>query len=115
MDTSVLDMELVTELREIMAEGFAVLVESYERDASQRLAALSAAVMTLDRAALRQVAHSLKGSSSNLGAVSVAALCVELEGQAEGASADELNTLLVALEAANRVAVQALQREIDAS
>jgi len=113
MDTSVLDMELVTELREIMGEGFAVLVESYERDANQRLAALSAAVAALDRAALRQEAHSLKGSSSNLGAVSVAALCVELEGRAEEASVDELNALWAALETANRVAVQALQREVD--
>lgn len=115
MGASVLDMELVTELREIMGEGFAVLVESYDRDAEQRLAALSAAVTALDRAALRQAAHSLKGSSSNLGAVSVAALCVELEGQAEGASADELNTLLAALETANRAAVQELQRQIDPS
>jgi HPt (histidine-containing phosphotransfer) domain-containing protein len=43
---------------------------------------LHEAVAHADAEALRQAAHSLKGSSSQIGAVQVARLCADLEHQA---------------------------------
>ena len=105
-----LDMELVGELKDIMADGFVTLVESYQRDSVQRLATMQNALEAEDRAQLRQLAHSLKGSSSNLGAVEVTALCIALEGRVAEAPASELQGLLTALNEAYAVAIDALQR-----
>lgn len=103
-----LDIELVSELKDIMAEGFVTLVESYQRDSAQRLASMQGALVAGDRGQLRQLAHSLKGSSSNLGAVQVTALCVALEGRVAEAPVPELQDLLNALNEAHVAAIEAL-------
>ena len=78
-DRSVLDVEVVSELQDIMGQDFQMLVESFQRDGEQRLAALDQAFAAGDAETLRSQAHSFKGSSSNLGAIHVASLCMELE------------------------------------
>lgn len=103
-----LDMELVGELRDIMAEGFTALIASYERDSGQRLGAMQQALFSDDRGSLRQLAHSLKGSSSNLGALEVTELCIALERGVADASKAELGTLLDSLSEAHARAVTAL-------
>jgi histidine phosphotransfer protein HptB len=103
-----LDMELVGELRDIMAEGFAALVESYERDSGQRLVAMQQALSSDDRSSLRQLAHSLKGSSSNLGALEVTELCIALERGVADIGQNELGALLDALAQAHVRALAAL-------
>lgn len=107
--TAPLDMELVGELKDIMADGFVTLVDSYRRDSALRLAGMQEALSAADRGQLRQLAHSLKGSSSNLGAVRVTTLCIALEGRVAEAPEAELQSLLDALSEANGAAVEALQ------
>lgn len=107
--TAPLDMELVGELKDIMAEGFVTLVDSYQRDSIQRLASMQDALLAEDRHQLRQLAHSLKGSSSNLGAVQVTALCIALEGCVAEAPSAELQGLLHALNEAHATAIDALR------
>jgi HPt (histidine-containing phosphotransfer) domain-containing protein len=63
---------------EILAELIAV----YLHDTPPRLATLHEAVAHTDAEVLRRAAHSLKGSSSQIGAVQVARLCADLEEQA---------------------------------
>ena len=78
-DRSVLDAEVVSELQDIMGQDCQMVVESFQRDGEQRLAALDQAFAGDDAGTLRSQAHSFKGSSSNLGAIHVAGLCMELE------------------------------------
>ena len=78
-DRSVLDAEVVSELQDIMGQDFQMLVESFQRDGEQRLAALEQALAGGDAETLRSQAHSFKGSSSNLGATHVAGVCMALE------------------------------------
>ena len=74
-----LDSATIRELRSIMGEDFPLLVQTFEADSRQRLAALEAAAAAGNAEALRQAAHSFKGSAGNLGAASLAALCQQLE------------------------------------
>lgn len=74
-----LDFELLDELRDIMGDDFVTLVQSWQRDAAMRVKAMGEALARADGETLRQLAHSLKGSSANLGAVHVAAACQDLE------------------------------------
>lgn len=108
-----LDWELVGELKEIMAEGFITLVESYERDTAQRLTEMYRAMEQGDRTLLRQLAHSLKGSSSNLGAIEVTGHCVDLEHGAAAAAQEDLLSLIGRLEASHDQALAALRSCID--
>ncbi|MEQ3635736.1 Hpt domain-containing protein [Alcanivorax sp.] len=78
-DRSVLDAEVVSELQDVMGQDFQMLVESFQRDGEKRLAAMFTALEEEDKEALRRQAHSFKGSSSNLGAIGVADVCMALE------------------------------------
>jgi two-component system sensor histidine kinase/response regulator len=78
-----LDPGRISQLRDLQRKGesdvLAWIVHPFLERTSINLAALRAALADLDAVALQQTAHALKGSSANLGALSLAALCGELE------------------------------------
>jgi HPt (histidine-containing phosphotransfer) domain-containing protein len=80
------DATALAALRDLQGAGrpdlLAELIAVYLRDTPPRLTALHEAVAHADAEALRRAAHSLKGSSSQIGAVQVARLCADLEEQA---------------------------------
>jgi CheY-like chemotaxis protein len=80
------DASALAALRDLQGEDgpdiLAELIAVYLRDTPPRLAALHKAVARADAEALGRAAHSLKGSSSQIGAVQVARLCADLEEQA---------------------------------
>jgi CheY-like chemotaxis protein len=80
------DGNVLAALRDLQGAGrpnlLAEVIAVYLRDTPPRLAAVHAAVAHADAEALRRAAHSLKGSSSQIGAVQVARLCADLEEQA---------------------------------
>ena len=93
---SVLDMTVFDSLRQLAgtkAKTFlAEIVSQYLEDSPQKLEAIQQAIDNNDDLALRQASHSLRSSSANLGAITIADLCKELEnlarsGTTQGASA----------------------------
>ncbi|MED5389666.1 MAG: Hpt domain-containing protein [Pseudomonadota bacterium] len=93
-DSAILDTEVVSELQEVMGQDFQMLVDSFLRDGEQRMSALQSAFEAGDQEALRQQAHSFKGSSGNLGAVNVFALCMQLESLAREGELSQVPDLL---------------------
>ncbi len=75
----IVDQAMIAALRELGEQEFEDLVTLFIADGAGRVAELRSAAARGDAAALRQVAHSLKGSSSTFGAVAMATLCAELE------------------------------------
>lgn len=65
--------------QEIFGVGFAELVQLFIDDSPPRLLALHNAAVAADCRALAQNAHNLCGSTSSIGATSLAAMCRELE------------------------------------
>ncbi len=63
------DLGTLRELRDIMDQDFDELIEAYLSDTSTRIDDVRAAVIAKDTYQLRELAHSLKGSCSNIGAV----------------------------------------------
>jgi HPt (histidine-containing phosphotransfer) domain-containing protein len=55
------------------------LIETFLKDATQRLADLDMALTRQDGDKLARIVHSLKGSAANLGAVTLVHLCEDLE------------------------------------
>ncbi len=100
MSDDAVDIEALRELKEIMEDQFAMLVETFLQDSAVRMDEIDAALAAGDADALRSAAHSFKGSSSNLGLSSLADLLFKLEtmgreGSTEGGApiAAEVRTL----------------------
>jgi HPt (histidine-containing phosphotransfer) domain-containing protein len=77
------DMAMLTSFEEVRIEGepdlVIELIDLYLEDASAKIDALREALATSDETTLKRSAHSLRGSSSSLGAHRMAALCEEVE------------------------------------
>ena len=78
----VVERAVLDELRTVMGGDVGEVVEDYLRITPEQIAALEESLQAsrLERAA--RIAHTLKGSSGNLGAGSLAALCATLEQNA---------------------------------
>jgi DNA-binding response OmpR family regulator len=75
-----LDRDVMAVFWQAEAPDFTLtLIDQFMREAESRVGALRDAAQRLDRAALASTAHSLKGSSSIMGAMRLAALCAQVE------------------------------------
>lgn len=84
------------------------LVSLFLRDAPQRLSALRDATEKSDAGAAERSAHSLKGSSSNVGATRLAALAAEAERSANQGDFEAVRELYPRLESEIDLASRAL-------
>jgi HPt (histidine-containing phosphotransfer) domain-containing protein len=75
-----LDRDVLSALQEVMEDEYPTLLDTFIADSEERLRVLRKAD---DAAQLMNAAHSFKGSSSNMGAIRLAALCDELEQRAK--------------------------------
>jgi CheY-like chemotaxis protein len=104
--TEPLDRDIIAGLRELDAPGDPVpadrrrasvlrdLADLFLRDARPKLMTMVTALDAKDLAALASIAHSLKGSASNLGARRLAEICATLEKSAKASEVDSAQNLL---------------------
>jgi len=82
-EAEAIDMQALAGLRALEAQGATGLVARavnlYVKDAANHVQAIHDAVARGDAGVVREHAHSLKSASANLGAMTVAALCKDLE------------------------------------
>lgn len=88
------DTDTLTTLQEIMEDDFHELIHTFLEDSEMRIPQLRVQLAAADSEALRLTAHSLKGSSSNLGAKPLADLCFRVEQQAAQQKLDGLEDTL---------------------
>ena len=87
-----MDAAVLEALQDVMEADYPLLLETFVSDSQTRLAQMGEAAR--DAEALAQAAHSLKGSSSNMGALRLAELCRDLEARAKDMSAAQTDSLL---------------------
>ncbi len=83
-----IDLVTVKELVEIMGEDMPMLLDSYIADTRAKLTQLAKLHPDTDQESIFRLAHSLKGSSRNIGISAFADYCEEIE---ELARAEKLN------------------------
>ncbi len=66
-----LDMQMLNELRSVLGDEFGELIDEFLCDTQGRIQEIKQAVADEDAKTVRWVAHSMKGSSSNVGAVAL--------------------------------------------
>lgn len=100
-----IDMATLEMLQEVLEGGFAGLLETYMEDSSEKVECLKAGMSQADSDLVRRSAHSLKGSSSNLGANALAELCLNVEQQAREANLEGLEEVVSQIEAEHQAVV----------
>lgn len=90
----VLNPETVDRLRDFNSVGVGELIGMYLADARKLVENLRRALREKCPAELRNVAHTLKGSSGNLGAERLAAICRDLEMKGSDGTLDGATRLL---------------------
>lgn len=74
-----LDPAILSTLQDVMGDEYPVLLDTFLADSEERVRLIRQAIGEGDAQALRQAAHSFKGSCSNMGAPLLATLCRGLE------------------------------------
>ena len=97
MTDSPLDLQALDMLREVMGDDFNLLIDTFIEDATLRLNRLKQHYTVMDIDDIRREAHSLKGSSSNIGALGFSQLCFVLEEQCRNGSADGIEQRINAM------------------
>lgn len=77
-----LDYDTLNTLRQVMEDDFALLIDTFVQDSTDRISTLREVIKGTDADLIRRAAHSFKGSSSNIGAPQLSALCSALEKKA---------------------------------
>jgi len=95
---SKIDGAMISNLKDLLGERFAELVDRFVQDGNRRMALLRSAVPIRDFDVIHAEAHGLKGSSRNIGANLLGDVCGELERDGREKRQDNLTTLFAALE-----------------
>lgn len=113
MSANTLDRELLASLRLIMEDEFAALLNAWWQDAGEKMEQLHEAVRNNNHDMVRRIAHSLKGSGSNLGLLSLNAVSREIESTAAtmDLSSPAAGQMLADVQQAINASAQALQEE----
>ena len=79
---SVLNLEVLNELVDIMGDDMAMLLNSYFTDSQNKLDELAKMDWQTEQEPIFRMAHALKGSSRNVGIVGFSDMCEDIESQA---------------------------------
>lgn len=85
-----LDYETLKTLKDVMEDDFALLIDTFIQDSIERIRTLHEVIQRTDADLIRRAAHSFKGSSSNIGAPQLSALCSAIEKKALAGNFDGL-------------------------
>ena len=105
-----LDQIILEDLRDVMEDEYATLIETYVNDSIARLQSIKGAVESGVADKIRETAHTLKGSSSNIGAVHLSELCKKLEDMGRNDQTEGAEVLYDAI-VAERLLVEKLLNE----
>jgi HPt (histidine-containing phosphotransfer) domain-containing protein len=113
---SLIDRTILDSIRTIEGRGSAGLLKTvithYVNRSPEVLSSLRKAVDADDAAVVEELAHGLKSTSANLGALGCAKLCAELEAVGRAGTVHGCHALLIRLEQEFHAAAEALMAEL---
>lgn len=106
----VLDFDIIDGLRSILGDDIYELFADFLEQAPQEIAQLHTVFGKNNFEELSRVAHSLKGSSGNLGIAALSDLCANLEHDARDGIESSLQTYIHSIEADFEVAKESINK-----
>lgn len=82
MTTESIDLDAIMELKDILEDEFDHLIATYIQDTQDKRDRLSVAVKQQNHRLVRELAHSIKGASINIGILKLGELCQQMESAA---------------------------------
>ena len=107
-----LDLNHLRSLRDLLENDYAKVMRVFLQDTPPRIDQLRIAAEAKDAKTLQSVAHTMKGSSGNIGASRLAALCHQLEQEARAEKIDDSIVRVGQIDSEYRELVQALEAEL---
>lgn len=107
-----LDIGALQDLKEIMESEFETLVNTFISDSQNKVDELGSVLQQQDCDALRKVAHSLKGSSSNVCAFRLSEFARQLEMMGKEETLDGADQVLASLEVEFRTVSEILSSNL---
>ena len=112
-EEDVLDMGVIASLRELGGDGdgglFVELLDLYVDDSTKQMERLEQSLASGDLKIAERIAHTLKSSSANLGAMAMSKICLEMEMCGRKQSVEQMHALLGSTRDAHRRAIAALK------
>lgn len=105
----IIDEMQFEEMRELLEEDFADLLQTFIDDSKQRIVMMQAAQANNDNANGFEFAHALKGASATLGATQLVALSEQLEEACRAQQINDQADLIMQIS----VALQDVEQEIN--
>ena len=93
MSNNSIDFDTLNELKEIMEDEFNVLVSIFISDGKNQIDNLRLSIDSSNTEDVKRIAHTLKGTSSNLGVSHLSELCKTLEHNAADNKLEDANEL----------------------
>ena len=93
-EMAILDKDVIAGLKELLGEGFVMLVDRFASDGAERFERMQQALVSNNAEALYGEAHGLKGSCRNVGAMLLAQYCQDLERISEQGELPQHQALL---------------------
>lgn len=106
--SEIINHEQFEDMRELLEEDFADLVQTYITDSQQRIVILRTAQADNDNANGFEVAHALKGASANLGATQLVTLSGQLQEFCRERTLSQQSALIENIS----IALQTVEQEI---
>ena len=97
-DQTLIDETAFNTLKELMEDDFQDLLESYKEDAHKLLEDIKASSTEADLEIMVRAAHTLKSSSSNIGAIALANIALEIETLGKDNNLAKASSLIPSLE-----------------
>lgn len=87
-------IDKLKQLRELLGDTYRELLEAYLDDSPKKLDQMQSSFRELDFESLANAAHTMKGSSGNMGAQKLSEVCAEIERLARSNSTDGLEEMI---------------------
>jgi len=97
-------------LKLVLGADFPELLRDFNKHCTNDLVKLEVAITKVDRAAIRDIAHSLKGSALSLHAKPLADYCAVLEAAAVSSSVDDLEQSISQVRECVKEVISALEQ-----
>ena len=107
-----LQLDILEELETLIGDRLPDLLRLFQAESTALYQSMHRAIAENARDDLRLYAHSLKGASSNLGAMDLRCCCEQIEQRALNASTSELETLCKRLEICHGEAIEAVSQRL---
>ncbi len=105
-----LNLETLTTLKEVIGDDLNEIIDSFIDLLPAQLTAIESAIQLGNATELRSQAHTLKGSSSNVGAIKLSELAYQLETLGKQGDTASAKSVSMPLRSLSRDSEQALRR-----